>query len=78
MHIASVYIPNSHAGSLGGLPYSGNPRMQPLIALVREFESRRGDILSLYAKIESYNSLLLTAPSVGKHNSTKVDERRKS
>ena len=51
---------------------SGNPRM--LLELVREFESRRGDILYLFAKIKK--DQLLRAPSVGKHNSTRVDEGR--
>ena len=53
---------------------SGSPRM--LLVLVREFESRRGEILNLYAKIKK--DQLLRAPSVGKHNSTRVDEGRKS
>ena len=46
-----------------------------LIVLVREFESRRGEILNLCAKIKK--DQLLRAPSVGKHNSTRVDEGRK-
>ena len=53
---------------------SGSPRM--IAVLVREFESRRGEILNLFAKIK--NDQLLRAPSVGKHNSTRVDEGRKS
>ena len=32
---------------------SANPRM--LLVLVREFESRRGDIFSIFAKIKSKN-----------------------
>ena len=54
---------------------SGNPRMLLLIlqVLVREFESRRGEILNLFAKIK--RDRLLRAPrGVGKHNSTRVDE----
>ena len=47
-----------------------------LLVLVREFESRRGEILNLFAKIKK--DQLLKAPRVGKHNSTRVDERRKS
>ena len=54
---------------------SGSPRM--LLVLVREFESRRGEILNLFAKIKKKDQLL-RAPSVGKRNSTRVDERRKS
>ena len=48
------------------------------IVLVREFESRRGEILNLLAKKKKKNQLL-RAPinSVGKHNSTRVDEGRK-
>ena len=53
---------------------SGSPRM--LLVLVREFESRRGEILNLIAKIEK--GQLLRVPSVGNHNSTRVDEGRKS
>ena len=54
---------------------SGSPRM--LLALVREFESRRGEILNLFAKKKKKDELL-RAPSVGKHNSTRGDEGRKS
>ena len=46
-----------------------------LIVLILEFESRRGEILKLLAKIKDQ---LLRAPSVGKHISTRVDEGRKS
>ena len=53
---------------------SGSPRM--LLVLIREFESRCGEILILFAKMKK--DQLLRAPSVGKHNSTRVDERRKS
>ena len=53
---------------------SGSPRM--LLVLIREFESRRGEILNLFAKMKK--DQLLRAPSVGKHNSTRVDEGRKS
>ena len=61
--------------------YSGNPRM--LLVLVLEFESRRGEILNIFAKIEEEkekkgSTELLRARSVGKHNSTRVDEGRKS
>ena len=54
---------------------SGSPRM--LLVLVREFESRRGEILNLYA---TKKDQLLRAPinGVGEHNSTQVDEGRKS
>ena len=52
---------------------SGSPRM--LLVLVREFESRRGEILNLFAKKKNQ---LLRATSVGKHNSTRVEEGRKS
>ena len=51
---------------------SGSPRM--LLVLVREFESRRGEILNLFAKKKKKKDQLLRAPSVGKHNSTRVDE----
>ena len=57
---------------------SGNPRNATrvgLLELVREFESRRGDNLNLFTKI--INDQLLRAPSLGKHNSTRVDEGRK-
>ena len=37
-----------------------------LLVLVREFESRRGEILNLFAKIKK--GQLLRAPSMGKHN----------
>ena len=53
---------------------SGSPRM--LLVLIREFECRRGEILNLFAQIKK--DQLLRAPSVGKHNSTRVDEGRKS
>ena len=57
---------------------SGNRRMLLVLVLVRELESRRGEILNLFAKIK--RDQLLRAPnnSVGKHNSTRVDEGRKS
>ena len=54
---------------------SGSPRM--LLVLVRAFESRRGEILNLFAKTKKKDQLL-RAPSVGKHHSTRVDEGRKS
>ena len=47
-----------------------------VLALAREFESRREEILNLFAKIKK--DQLLRAPSVGKHSSTRVDEGRKS
>ena len=47
-----------------------------LLVLVREFESRRREILHLFAKIKK--DQLLRAPSVGRHNSTRVDEGRNS
>ena len=57
---------------------SGSPRM--LLVLVSEFESRRGEILTIFAekKRRKKKDQLLRAPSVGKHNSTRVDEGRKS
>ena len=45
------------------------------IALVLEFETYRGEILDLFAIIEK--GQFLRAPSVGRHNSTRVDEGRK-
>ena len=51
---------------------SGSPRM--LLVWVREFESRRGEILNFFAKKKK--DQLLRAPSVGKHNATRVDEGR--
>ena len=51
---------------------SGNPRMLLLIlwmVLVLELESRRGEIVNLFAKIQR-DRQLLRAPSVGKHDST--------
>ena len=49
-----------------------------LVVLVREFESRRGEILGLFAKIVIIKrDQLLREPSAGKHNSTRVDEARK-
>ena len=39
-------------------------------------ESRRGEILNLFAKKRKKDQLL-RAPSVGKHNSTRVDEGKK-
>ena len=47
-----------------------------LVVFAREFESRRGEILNVFAKIKK--DQLLRAPSVGKHNSTGVDEERNS
>ena len=55
----------------------GNPRILLLVlkVMIREFESRRGEILNLFAKKKK--DQLLRAPSVGKHNSMRVDEGRK-
>ena len=50
--------------------------MLPVLVLVGEFESRCGEILDFFAKIKT--DQLLRAPSVGKHNSTRVDKGRKS
>ena len=47
-----------------------------LLVLVMEFESRRGEILNLFAEIKK--DRLLRAPSEGKHNSTRVDDELKS
>ena len=47
-----------------------------LLVLVREFESRRGEISKLFAKKKK--DQLLRAPSVGKHNSTRVGKGRNS
>ena len=47
-----------------------------LLDLVGEFESSRGEILNLFAKIKK--DQLLRAPTVGKHNSTRVHEGRKN
>ena len=49
--------------------------MLPLIVLVRGFESRRGEILNLFAKKKKKDELL-RAPSVGKRNSRRVDDGR--
>ena len=51
---------------------SGSPRM--LLVLIREFESRRGEILNLFAKKKK--DQLLRAPGVGNHNSTRVVQGR--
>ena len=57
---------------------SGSSRV--LLVLICEFESRRGEILTLFAKNKNKKDQLLRAPinSVGEHNSTRVDEGRKS
>ena len=47
-----------------------------VLVLVRKFESRRGEMLNLFAKIKK--DQLLRAPSVARHNSTQVDVGRKS
>ena len=51
-----------------------------VVVLVREFESRLREVLTLFTtKKNKKDQQLLTAPiSVGKHNSTRVDEGRKS
>ena len=57
---------------------SGIPRI--LLVLVLEFESRRGEILNLLAKKrkkEKKKDQVLKARSVGKYNSTPVDEGTK-
>ena len=51
---------------------SGNPRM--LLVLVREFESRRGEILTFFATKKK--DQLLSASSVGKHNSIRRESTR--
>ena len=48
-----------------------------LLVYAREFESCRCEILDLFEK-KKKNDQLLRAPSVGKHNSMRVDEGRKS
>ena len=47
------------------------------VVLVREFESRRDEILNLFAK-KKKNDQVLRAHSVRKNNSARVDEVRKS
>ena len=48
------------------------------VELVREFESRRGEILNLLAEIKK-DQQLLRAPSVGKHSSsTQAGDGKKS
>ena len=47
------------------------------LALVLEFDSRRGEILNLFAKVQKKDQLLRTPSSVGRHNSARVDEGRK-
>ena len=46
-----------------------------MLALILKFEYHRGEIVNLFAKIEK--DQLLRAPSVGRHNSTRVDEGRR-
>ena len=55
---------------------SGYPRMLLLAGLILKFYSHRGEILELFAKIKKEQQL--RAHSVGRHNSTGVDEARKS
>ena len=55
---------------------SGCPRM--LLALAIEFDAHRGEILNLFAKMQTKKDQLLKAPSsVGRYNSRRVDEGRK-
>ena len=50
-----------------------------VLVLVGEFESSRGEILNLFAKKKrKKKDQLLRAPSVGKRNSTRVDDARTS
>ena len=53
---------------------SGCPRMLLLVVLVLKLESRRGELESVCKKEEK--DQLLRAPSVGRHNSTRVGEGR--
>ena len=50
-----------------------------LLALVLEFDSHRGDIFTLCAKVrqKQYQLLLRARIIVGRYNSTRVDEGRK-
>ena len=56
---------------------SGYPRL--LLELVREFDSHRGEVLTLFVEMPKYeDDQLLRAPSsVGRYNSTRVDEGRR-
>ena len=45
------------------------------LELILEFESHRGEIVNLFAKTKKGNQLL-RATSVGRRNSTRVDEGR--
>ena len=54
---------------------SGSPRV--LLALVLEFESRRGEVLKLLAKIRKDQLLRAPTRSVSRLNSTRVDEEKK-
>ena len=47
-----------------------------LLALVLEFESHRGEILSIFAKITKEEDQLLRAASVGRHNSIRRESMR--
>ena len=76
----SVRSPRWSSGYNSGMLY--NPRMLLFIlliltVLVLEFESYRGEILNLFEKIKEGSSAE-SAYSVGRHNSTAVDEGRKS
>ena len=48
-----------------------------LIALVLGFDSHRGEILTVFAKMQQMDQLLRALSSVGRYNSTRVDEGRK-
>ena len=56
---------------------SGHPRI--LLALVLQFDSHRGEVLNLFAKMQKQQkgSRAPTGSSVGTHNSTRVDQIRK-
>ena len=45
--------------------------------LVLDFESRCGEMLNFFAKIKKIGSTAGSAYSVGRHDSTRVDEGRK-
>ena len=70
---AGVYSPPNQLSRWS----SGNPRMLVLIALVLEIEPRRVVRFRIYLQKKNKDQLL-RAPSVGRHNSTRVDEGSKS
>ena len=51
--------------------------LRMLLALVLEFESRRGEVLKLLAKIRKDQLLRAPTRSVSRLNSTRVDEEKK-